>query len=783
MFSRKNLPGMLCILAVLFISSGFLALDIFRMNHSAHDAVSRFFSLPASGFQDSDSALDEISGDRLIIHSGKGLKVFEQIVELPENENWKLFLSLEVSGEEPGVLHLALCSLEDRSSLCEYACEVQPGQSSAEAVLDYQAANYPPTAILQLSTSDAVDLSIGDLSGTAVVLSHEPQPLGTICFCVFLALFVLSGILLCLCLIRCFRSNTIKTCGFSRIGQEFLLYILVFLLVTAGLAWLYRTADLSLPFFTTDGDEMGIFFLSKAIRENGTTLMTPMEGGAAGADMFDYPYSDKLSFLIVRFISLWTSNPYLSINLFYLLCYHLCACSALTVCRRLEISKPVSVLVSVLFAFSPFITERFSHMWLIPSFMIPPACFLGIRILQGRWHFAGKNLLSSITFWKAFALSYLCAFTGLYYAFFTCAIVAAAVLIRFVSAERRGNPADCLLPCLFILAVLLGIITNVLPNLLYTAMNGGNPYSELAVRNASDTELYGLKMIQMLLPRLGHRIRSFAEVTELYSRTFPLVTENQTASLGMIGSAGFLLSLLLLLSGDRELRPVVTLNLSAFLIGTVGGLGTLFGILISNPMRCYNRISLVILFLSLLVIAQLLERLRAKVALPLLWGICLVLTGLGLYDQTSPYWRPDYSHFRSVQEAVSRIEDSLQPGDSVFVLPYDDWPTSKVPGSYRHHMLYVESRNLHWSYGAMQGRTEARWQSAVSGLASSDLIARIQRAGYEGVCLDKTLYERKYGEEPARQRIDELSDLLGSPAVVSSDGILYFWICREPAAY
>ena len=143
-------------------------------------------------------------------------------------------------------------------------------------------------------------------------------------------------------------------------------------------------------------------------------------------------------------------------------------------------------------------------------------------------------------------------------------------------------------------------------------MNGPNPASELAARNPSDTEVYGLKMAQMLLPRQNHRIPSFADAIASYSATFPLVTENMTSSLGMIGSLGFLLSIVFLLSGREDFRSVAALNISAFLIGTIGGLGTLLSLIISNPMRCYNRISVMILFFSLVTIGMVLDQFGRK---------------------------------------------------------------------------------------------------------------------------------------------------------------------------
>ena len=76
----------------------------------------------------------------------------------------------------------------------------------------------------------------------------------------------------------------------------------------------------------------------------------------------------------------------------------------------------------------------------------------------------------------------------------------------------------------------------------------------------------------------------------------------------------------------------------------------------------------------------------------------------------------------------------------------------------------------------MQGRQEARWQESVADTPTEAMLASLSEAGYEGVYLDQTLYTRKYGDEAASERIEELSAALGSPDAASPDGNLFFWL-------
>ena len=781
MSSKLFRPGLVWIVLILFVSSGFLALDISRMNRAAHLEASRSFALEPAVFQDSDSDLDAVASEGLLIIPGDDICYFETAVEPVSGESWQLSLSAENRSGRPITFYADLYIYETDDTLSSFELLLPEGRSEIREQLDYSTAvlhSNPYPCILRLIVSEPADLVLSQLSITAYAQSHTPRPLASAAAAGMLGLCGVCAVYLFIGLIHTLRAPRKKKTGASLL-REVPLYLASCLIVTACLFWIYRAADLALPLYTADGDEMGIFFLIRAIRENGTTLMTAFEGGAAGADMFDYPYSDKLSFLMVLFISQFTSNAYLTANLFYFLCHILCAVSALHACRKLGLSRSSSLLVSVLYAFSAYISQRYSHMWLVPYFMIPQACLLAVTVLRGKWNHLSGSLLDDSGFWRMFGLSYLFAFTGLYYAFFACAILAAAMMIRIFS-DRGKHLAGNLLPSFFITAVLAGILTNVLPNLLYTFLNGPNPASELAARNPSDTEYFGLKMVQMLLPRLNHRIPAFAGAIASYSASFPLVTENMTSSLGMIASLGFLLSMVFLLSGREEYRPVAALNVSAFLIGTIGGLGTLLSLIVSNPMRCYNRISVMILFFSLVTVGLVLDHFRPRLPRWLSLAICLALTGFGLFDQTAPYHAPSYSHLLSVRQTVQQMEESLRPGDSVFVLPYDNWPSPTIVGSYRNHLLFVESDHLHWSYGAMQGREEARWQESVANAPAKAMLASLSEAGYEGLYLDRTLYTRKYGEKAAAERMAELSAELGPPAVVSPDDQLFFW--RIPPA-
>ena len=560
--------------------------------------------------------------------------------------------------------------------------------------------------------------------------------------------------------------------------NEWLIYLCTAVLITLGLIINYRGVDLSSPMVYAGGDEMGIYSLTKSIIQNGTTLITPLEGGAAGGDMFDYPYSDKLSFLLVKGIGIFIKNPYTVASLFFFLNHYLIALAGVWVCRQLKISRPMAVAVGVLYAFSPFIQQRYPHLWLTPYFMLPLACLTAVWVIEGKLFEEDIPLRRNRHFWRMAGICFTCAFTGLYYAFFTCALLAAATVIRcFREKERRLS--RILYPGILIAVVGIGVLTNIIPNMIYWYLNGANPSSEIAVRSASDPEVYALKMTRMLLPQTYHRIGRFREIARDYLANYPLNNENETAALGIIASAGFLMSIIMLLAGRKKYHAVSSLNISAFLIGTIGGLGGFLSVFVSIPMRCYNRISLVIMFLSLVMVALLLEETVKRRRTLTLTILAAVMVCVGFFDQTVPWTRQNVTEYTEVRDEVHAIQAELEPGDSVFQLPYDDWPGPKIAGSYLLHAGYVESEDLHWSYGAMQGRSEAAWQQRVAAQEAYEMIQDLRAAGYDGIYLDTELMNRQSGEAHTQALIADINAILEQDPLESSYGRICFWKITE----
>jgi len=187
------------------------------------------------------------------------------------------------------------------------------------------------------------------------------------------------------------------------------------------------------------------------------------------------------------------------------------------------------------------------------------------------------------------------------------------------------------------------------------------------------------------------------------------------------------------------------------------------------------------MFLSLVMAAILIENVLKRQPKAWLAAMSAIMICIGYYDQTVPWNERDFSGYEAMKEITDRIEAELAPGDSVYVLPYDDWPSTKIPGGgYILHTGYIESENLHWSYGAMQGRPEAEWQRLTAEEKPEEMIPKLREAGYDGIWMDTELMTRKNGDEEETQNlIDEITAATGTEPIVSKDGRVRFWKIKE----
>ena len=503
-------------------------------------------------------------------------------------------------------------------------------------------------------------------------------------------------------------------------------------LLAAGLSLLFLypvmdlgKADWTWPVFGPHTPDLWFHsMLVKGMLDNGWYLSNPYLGAPAGSALQDFTYSPNLHMAAMKLLSLFSSDYARIFNFYFLLTWPLTAIAALYSFRRLGASPAPALLASLLFTCLPFhFTRGQGHLMYASYYLVPLACLVLVWVANNQM--TRGRMLASV------AICALISFDLPYYSFFTVLLLAAAALCAW-----RVKPA----------AVLIGVIlaaslVNLSPSLLYRLEHGRNPAA--LARGAAGSEVFGLKIAQLLLPLTGHRVAALAALKNTYNVQAPLVNENDSATLGLIGSVGFLLLIGRLFRGRAD--TISRLNLAALLVGTLGGFGALLAFTVFPVIRGYNRISVPIAWFCLLAVALAISEYVRRPAAS--WALCAALLLFGVWDQTSPRMIPAYAaisrEMRSDDAFVKRLEASLPAGAMIFQLPYQPFPEAAPVADMSDYSLlkgYLHSRRLRWSYGAIKGRPEAEWQSEVSGLPVPQMTEQLVLKGFDGLYIDRAGY-------------------------------------------
>ena len=556
-------------------------------------------------------------------------------------------------------------------------------------------------------------------------------------------------------------------------------------------------ADLKAPFvYYYDG--LFCLMLIKGMIDNGWFLHNTFIGMPSGLDIHDFPITDNFHLLFVKLISLFFPDPATAMNIYYLLTFPLTTMTSLFVFRYFKFSYATSILGSLLFTFLPYHLFRGEgHIFLSAYYLIPLMVMVILLLFRNgafvfKYDEERKNKLRlnfrDHKFILVICLCVLIGSAGVYYAFFCCFLL----LIAGISGKIFRKKFYPLLASAILVSIIsITLLINMAPSILYTYKYGKN--IEVAKRSAVDAEIYGMKITQLILPVDGHRVSYLHNLKNRYNHApyRPLVNENTTSSLGAIGTFGFFILIGWLFykhpqASNSELKISLSiLNASAVFLGTIGGLGAVFALIISPQIRAYNRISVYIAFFSLFAVVIFLEdffnRHRKSIKKAAFYSLLILLTAIGILDQTTKYMVPAYASVRaeyfSDADFVSKIEASVSKNTMIFQLPYvafpGSWPVHKML-DYSHFKGYLHSKTLRWSYGAIRGRGDDKWQRMISKLPIDELIETISAAGFRGIYLDR------YGFEDMGAELEtKLSNLLETRPIISLDKRLVFFEIPE----
>jgi hypothetical protein len=567
--------------------------------------------------------------------------------------------------------------------------------------------------------------------------------------------------------------------------------------VLAALVLHLWNASLGVP-FSPGGDGYLVLMQIKGALDTGWVLSNSHLAAPFGQNLHDFAANrELLHVLVVKLIGLFTSNPATVYNVYFLLSFPLVALAAYVVMRWLGLSRPAAVAMSVLYALAPYHFRHQTFLW--AYYAVPLGAYLILAIYSeaplferraGRvgWPLRYASRRSLLTLGAAAAV----ALTSFYYAGFTVLLVLLAAAITFaVSRLKRTLAAGA---AIAVAIVAIGAVAEA-PDLLYRSRHGGNPV--VAKRNASESQLYGTNILQLVVPVPGHRVGRLRHASERWLADTRI--DGEPTHLGLIAALGFVWLLALAVvaaaggSGrfirDARLRHLAVATATTLLLGTTGGISGLFAYAITPQLRTWTRLAIFIAFFALAAIGLLLDAGAAAlkhrgVRMPrvAVAALLVVICAIGVLDQTTSLDVPAYdanaATYRSDAAFTQAIERDVGDDGMVLQLPYVSFPESPPVGGagpYDHVRPYLHSHGLRWSFGAMRGRA-TDWQADTAGAPPQQLAPAIAAAGFDGIYIDRAGYPDAASDFEAK-----LQQVLATAPLVSSDNRFTFFDLRPYA--
>jgi hypothetical protein len=517
----------------------------------------------------------------------------------------------------------------------------------------------------------------------------------------------------------------------------------------------------------------------KGILDHGWYWHNSDLGAPGGQQLFDYPVlsGDPLNVLVLKVLGLFSSDPAVVMNLFFLFTFPLVGVAAYLVLRRLTLSAPVAIALAVLYSLMPYHFVRGeAHLLLSAYYVVPLGAYLVLCVLQDRPLLAGRRVLvGTLALCAVIAL----ASGSYYYSAFTIVLVAAAAVLRAVALRSRRPLLEGGAVVGAILAVSL---VTLLPSFVYWAKHGTN--SGVAHRHTFESELYALKFAQLVLPIEHHRIGALAHARSTYDSWFPATEASTSTPLGIVATVGllWLLAVALVQLAAPGTRLVSRLagsaavaSVLAVLFAWIGGLGV-FVAAVEPQIRAWNRLSIFIGFFALLAVGLLLERVLGLMR-PLLGALVLCgVLAVGILDQTSSTYEPAYralaADYRSDDDFVDAIESRLPAGAMMLQLPYIRFPEAPpVQRMVDYDLMrgYLHSDDLRWTYGHVKGRDDDP-NLAIADEAVPELVRDAKAAGFAGIYVDRFGYA-----DSAASLEQQLTATTGQAPLVSPNGRLSFF--------
>jgi hypothetical protein len=443
---------------------------------------------------------------------------------------------------------------------------------------------------------------------------------------------------------------------------------------------------------------------------------------------------DDFQVEILRILMHMTRDPFVAVNLFYLLTFGLCAVTFLLLADTFKLSRWISAPLALSYAWMPYHFTRMDagHVFLAAYYMIP----IGIIYLHRLFEYLTSSLPnffpSSIVRRIGFVTGIVAVgSSGTYYGVFFALLAATMILLvpqlnqPFRLTARRGG-LTTLVSFLFIAAPFVRIVSSRFRGL-----------ETVLTRSPEESVQFGGSIARLLVPWgvwLPAKLKPVVFPTEFEWTISPI--------LGVIGVWILIVGIAVSMSGrfrtNTNQKSIRFIFIWALLFYTAAGVSLVFAYAIDPSFRCWNRLSIVIMTLALVALGVTLSRFGKfnKAWFPILLAIAVVsqlspLRDSGIGPEPDTVSKGAYNSLRQV---ATVIQQSIKPGCQILQLPIMALPEGGQIGQVgngSHLWLPLILEDYRWTYGAVRGTMAGKFwtmnpptaKQIVSKLNSNEICA------------------------------------------------------------
>lgn len=525
---------------------------------------------------------------------------------------------------------------------------------------------------------------------------------------------------------------------------------------------------------------------------------TPHLGFPFGVDLRYFPGTELVLTSAAQALSWVWANPYIGINLVFVLSFPATAAAALLAFRRMGMSPLLRIGLAVAFTAVPFHLYRIEHIYLATLYPLPLGLAIAIMIFDGTFersaHTSKARWVKTVLLGCAGSLAI--AWGGIYWTFFAALLILIAAIMRIIRVRSRLG--------LWGFLPLVVIAGGVLIALAPTLMISGNDASKTFQRYSFESIIYSGQFIDAVLPATASRIPLVNQIAAPLAQINDWANTAGAIGVRWISDNGTLFTLLgaiALFLWAIRLYPrvsagknvgvtgksvqdyfpfiaVATVVIILFLVPF--GLNAYFASAVTPQFRAWDRAVPMLQLLLICVLGLYLtlvfnERwrgLRVKLfAVPL---VTLGILTLIVFDSVLPariYWHNqlDLAGKKQAQaQAVTySVNEVLGSDCGVLTLPYIRFPESagmESLGAYDPLWLGLEGRDNRWSVGGIANSVQGDWLAEVS-VNPLLHLGELRDLGFCGILLDS----RGYTPELFESVIVEFSGELGAGSEVGGE--------------